>query len=55
MTEPIVIDRRKLFEQVAGHIEREILAGRLKPGDSLPPERDLRATFGVGRPRFVRH
>lgn len=50
MAEPIVIDRRKLFEQVASHIEREILAGRLKPGDSLPPERDLRATFGVGRP-----
>lgn len=48
--ESVSIDRRKLFEQVASHIEREILAGRLKPGDRLPPERDLRAMFGVGRP-----
>jgi GntR family transcriptional repressor for pyruvate dehydrogenase complex len=50
MVKPTIIDKRKLFEQVAGHIEREILAGRLKPGDSLPPERDLREAFGVGRP-----
>jgi GntR family transcriptional repressor for pyruvate dehydrogenase complex len=50
MVEPILIDRRKLFEQVAAHIEREILAGKLKPGDRLPPERDLQLKFGVGRP-----
>jgi GntR family transcriptional regulator, sialic acid-inducible nan operon repressor len=50
MVEPIVIDRRKLFEQVAAHLEREILNGTLKPGDRLPPERDLQARFGVGRP-----
>jgi GntR family transcriptional repressor for pyruvate dehydrogenase complex len=48
--EPIVIDRRKLFEQVAAHLERQILSGELKPGDRLPPERDLREQFGVGRP-----
>lgn len=48
--EPITVDRRKLFEQVAGHIQRQILDGRLRPGDRLPPERDLQATFGVGRP-----
>lgn len=46
----IQIDRRKLFEQVASHLEREILEGRLKPGDRLPPERDLQDMFGVGRP-----
>jgi GntR family transcriptional regulator, sialic acid-inducible nan operon repressor len=45
-----LIDRRKLFEQVASHLEREILQGKLKPGDRLPPERDLQARFGVGRP-----
>lgn len=45
-----VIDRRKLFEQVAAHLEREILSGHLRPGDRLPNERDLQAQFGVGRP-----
>jgi GntR family transcriptional repressor for pyruvate dehydrogenase complex len=45
-----LIDRRKLFEQVASHLEREILEGKLKPGDRLPPERDLQMRFGVGRP-----
>ena len=46
----LTIERRKLFEQVAAHIQKEILAGALRPGDRLPPERDLRARFGVGRP-----
>jgi GntR family transcriptional repressor for pyruvate dehydrogenase complex len=50
MVEPLLIDRRKLFEQVAAHLEREILEGKLKPGDRLPPERDLQLKFGVGRP-----
>jgi GntR family transcriptional repressor for pyruvate dehydrogenase complex len=50
MHEPVLIDRRKLFEQVAAHLEKDILSGRLKPGESLPPERDLQAQFGVGRP-----
>ena len=49
-TEAALIDRRKLFEQVATHLEREILDGTLKPGDRLAPERDLQARFGVGRP-----
>jgi GntR family transcriptional repressor for pyruvate dehydrogenase complex len=46
----VFIDRRKLFEQVAAHLEREILEGKLRPGDRLPPERDLQIRFGVGRP-----
>lgn len=50
MAEPILIDRRKLFEQVAAHLERDIISGKLRPGESLPPERDLQAMFGVGRP-----
>lgn len=50
MPEPILIDRRKLFEQVAAHLERDILSGKLKPGERLPPERELQAQFGVGRP-----
>src|SRR5688572_13335863 len=50
MNRDAIIDRRKLFEQVAAHLQREILQGALKPGDRLPPERDLQSRFGVGRP-----
>ena len=50
MSETFGIDRRKLFEQVAAHLEREILEGKLKPGERLPPERDIQLRFGVGRP-----
>ncbi len=48
--ETFVVERKKLFEQVASHLERQILGGLLKPGDRLPPGRDLQAIFGVGRP-----
>ena len=41
MVEPIRIERRKLFEQVASHLEQQIVSGRLKAGDRLPAERDL--------------
>lgn len=50
MNDRVTIDRRKLFEQVAAHLQRDILDGTLKPGDRLPPERDLQNRFGVGRP-----
>lgn len=50
MVEPLVIERKKLFEHVAAHLEAQILAGKLRPGDQLPPERDLQLSFGVGRP-----
>ena len=50
MVEPIQIERRKLFEHVAEHLEGLILSGQLKPGDRLPPERELQTAFGVGRP-----
>ena len=50
MVEPIVIERKKLFEHVAAHLEAQILAGKLRPGDQLPPDRDLQTSFGVGRP-----
>lgn len=46
----VPIDRRKLFEQVATYLEQDILNGVLKPGDRLPPERELQDRFGVGRP-----
>jgi GntR family transcriptional regulator, sialic acid-inducible nan operon repressor len=47
MVESLVIARKKLFEHVAAHLEQQILSGRLRPGDQLPPERDLQATFGL--------
>ena len=50
MVEQVIIERKKLFEHVAAHLEAQILAGKLRPGDQLPPERDLQSTFGVGRP-----
>jgi GntR family transcriptional repressor for pyruvate dehydrogenase complex len=50
MVEPLIIERKKLFEHVASHLEAQILSGKLRPGDQLPPERDLQTSFGVGRP-----
>jgi DNA-binding FadR family transcriptional regulator len=50
MVEELTVDRKKLYEQVAAHLERQILEGKLRPGEQLPPERDLQIRFGVGRP-----
>lgn len=50
MVDHVMLDRRKLYEQVATHLEGEILTGVLRPGDRLPAERDLQQRFGVGRP-----
>jgi len=36
--------------QVVGHVRREIEAGRLGPGDRLPPERELVQQMGLSRP-----
>lgn len=38
-----------LYYQVAEFIKSEIDASRLKPGDQLPPEREISARFGVSR------
>ena len=43
------IRRRKVHEDVALQIREAIIPGVLREGGSLPPERDLIATFGVGR------
>jgi GntR family transcriptional regulator, transcriptional repressor for pyruvate dehydrogenase complex len=39
----------RLFEEICGKIRERIAAGALKPGDKLPPERDLAVQFGVSR------
>lgn len=38
-----------MYEQVAEQLLGQIGARRLKPGDVLPPERELTESFGVGR------
>jgi GntR family transcriptional repressor for pyruvate dehydrogenase complex len=43
------LDQRRTFEQILLQIEEAIIDGRLKPGDRLPPERELAQTFAVSR------
>jgi GntR family transcriptional repressor for pyruvate dehydrogenase complex len=43
------IERRKTYELVADRLMEEISSRTLQPGDLLPPERELVASFGVGR------
>ena len=40
----------RISDAVAASLERRILEGSLKPGDRLPPERELAAQLGVSRP-----
>ena len=39
----------RAWQTVLEHVERDLLDGRLGPGDRLPSERDLAADLGVGR------
>lgn len=39
----------RLYEQIVQQIEESIRKGALKPGDQLPPERELAERFGVSR------
>lgn len=41
---------QRLFEEVYNSIRRDLMRGKLKPGDKLPSERDLAEQLGVGRP-----
>jgi GntR family hexuronate regulon transcriptional repressor len=43
-------DSRKLYQQVASTIMAAITAGKYKPGERLPSERDLAVAFKVSRP-----
>src|SRR3954467_12376994 len=40
----------KIHEQIGRELEAMILGGTFQPGDTLPSERQLMETFGVGRP-----
>jgi len=43
------VRRTRLFEDVARQVQQLIVDGTLKPGDLLPPERQLAERFGVSR------
>jgi GntR family transcriptional regulator len=47
-------DRTPLHEQVAAQIRRSIAEGDAKPGDRLPPARDLAAVMGVNTNTVLR-
>jgi GntR family transcriptional repressor for pyruvate dehydrogenase complex len=43
------LQRLRAFEEVIDQIEHAIADGQLRPGERLPPERELAVTFGVSR------
>lgn len=47
-------DRMPLHDQVAAQIRRAIADGEAKPGERLPPARDLAAVMGVNANTILR-
>ncbi len=47
-------DSLELHEQVAGEIRRAIAEGEAKPGERLPPAKDLAAVLGVNTNTVLR-
>jgi GntR family transcriptional repressor for pyruvate dehydrogenase complex len=57
--DPIATDRsqprfapirtKRVFEEICEQVRREMAAGSLRPGDKLPPERELALKLGVSR------
>ncbi len=47
-------EETELFEQVAAEIRRAIADGETKPGERLPPARDLAAVLGVNANTVLR-
>lgn len=44
-----IIRSSRLYEQIVQQVEESVDKGALKPGDQLPPERELAEQFGVSR------
>jgi len=44
------VSRVRTYEQVLDRIETQIVTGALRPGQRLPPERELALLLGVSRP-----
>ena len=47
-------DPTDFYEQVAGEIRRAIADGEAKPGERLPPAKDLAAVLGVNANTVLR-
>lgn len=45
-----IAKQNRIFQDVLEQIEQVILSGRLKPGDKLPSERELREAMDISRP-----
>jgi len=43
------IRAKRVFEEICEQVRREMAAGSLRPGDKLPPERELALKLGVSR------
>ncbi|GAA3584769.1 FCD domain-containing protein [Amycolatopsis ultiminotia] len=41
--------RQPTYEMVLNHVEKQLMSGDLRPGDRLPPERELAAQLGASR------
>lgn len=50
MTAVHPILKRKLYQDVVDRLMLRIRSGEIRPGDQLPPERELMDMYGVGRP-----
>jgi GntR family transcriptional regulator, transcriptional repressor for pyruvate dehydrogenase complex len=44
-----IVRSSRLYEQIVQQVEESIHKGALKPGEQLPPERELAQQFGVSR------
>ncbi len=44
------IEQKKVSSQIVEQVKTLIASGKLKPGDTLPPERELMKVFNVSRP-----
>ena len=44
------IEQKKVSAQIVDQVKALISSGKLKPGDTLPPERELMKVFNVSRP-----
>lgn len=45
-----LVQTRRTFEEVTAQLRELLFGGSLRPGDRLPPERELSELLGVGRP-----
>jgi len=41
--------QNRIFQDIVSQIQEVILTGRIKPGDTLPPERELKEMFNTSR------